>query len=78
VRCKDLGEAVVRARLNQSGNASRFFEKYSDLLRIDSPGATEERLRDIYRVGTIAQLNIPRPGPDGKIGYPAGGRMLTL
>jgi hypothetical protein len=75
---QDLGEAVVRARLNRTGNANRMFEKYSDLLRFKSPGVTEERLRDIYRRSTIKQLNIPRTGSDGKIHYPAGGVVLTL
>lgn len=75
---QELGEAVVRARLNQTGNAKRIFEKYSDLLHIDSPGVTEEDLRDIYRKGTIRQLNIPRTGTDGKIHYPAGGVVLLL
>jgi hypothetical protein len=74
----ELGEATVRARLNRAGNANRVFERYSDLLGAGSPGATEERLRDIYRVGTIKQLNIPRTGSDGKIEYPAGGVVYTL
>jgi hypothetical protein len=75
---QELGEAVVRARLNRTGNANRIFEKYSDLLHIASPGVTEERLREIYRRGTIKQLNIPRTGSDGKVHYPAGGIVLTL
>ena len=75
---RELGEATVRARLNRTGNANRFFEKYSDLLHIDSPGVTEDRLREIYRKGTIKQLNLPRTGADGKVRYPAGGFMLTL
>jgi hypothetical protein len=75
---QELGEAVVRARLNQAGNAKRYFEKYSDLLHVYAPGVTVEGLRDIYRKGTIRQLNIPRTGPDGKILYPAGGFVLLL
>jgi hypothetical protein len=75
---KELGEATVRARLNRTGNAKRLFDRYSDLLHADSPGVTVDRLREIYRKGTIRQLNFACVGPDGVISYPAGGRMLTL
>lgn len=74
-----LGEAIVRARLNRAGgNAERIFEKYSGLLRSDSSGVTVARLREIYRNGTIKQLNLPTTGPAGEIRYPAGGPMHLL
>ena len=77
---KELGLATVRARLNRTGggNAKRIFDKYSDLLRSDSPGVSADFLRERYRKRTIRQLNLPIRGPDGKIRYPMGGRTLTL
>jgi hypothetical protein len=75
---KQLGEATVRARLNRTGNANRFFSQYSDLLRADPAGVTAERLREIYRKGTVIQLNLPVLGPDGKVRHPRGGLLLTL
>jgi hypothetical protein len=75
---KQLGEATVRARLNRKGNAKRVFSKYSGLLRDGSPGVTKDRLREIYRITTIKQLNLPTTGPDGEISYPAGGVVYLL
>ena len=76
---KEFGEATVRARLNRAGgNAKRMFDKYSQLLRSGSPGVTVEQLREVYRNGTIKQLNLPVHEPDGATGYPQGGRTLTL
>jgi hypothetical protein len=76
---KEFGEATVRARLNRAGgNAKRMFDKYSQLLRSGSPGVTVEQLREVYRNGTIRQLNLPVHEPDGATGYPQGGRTLTL
>jgi hypothetical protein len=60
------------------GNASRFFSQYSDLLHADSAGVTGDRLREIYRNGTMKQLNRPVLGPDGKVCHPQGGLSLTL
>jgi hypothetical protein len=76
---KEIGEATVRARLNRAGgNARRIFEKYSQLLRSESPGVTVEQLREVYRNGTIRQLNLPVHEPDGATRYPQGGRTFTL
>ena len=75
---KQLGEATVRTRLNRTGNANRFFSRYSDLLRADSAGVTADRLREIYRNGTMKQLNLPVLGPDGKVRHPWGGLLFTL
>jgi hypothetical protein len=76
---KEIGEATVRARLNRAGgNARRIFEKYSQLLRSDSPGVTVEQLREVYRNGTIRQLNLPVEELDGVTRYPQGGRTFTL
>jgi hypothetical protein len=75
---KQFGEATVRTRLNRAGNANRVFSQYSDLLRADPAGVTADRLREIYRNGTLKQLNLPFLGPDGKVSHPQGGLSLTL
>jgi hypothetical protein len=76
---QQFGEATVRVRLNRTGgNARRIFEKYSELLRSDSPGVTEEQLREVYRKGTIRHLNLPVQGRDGEIIYPQGGMTFLL
>lgn len=75
---RELGEAIVRARLNRRGNAARIFDRYSGLLRADSPGVTAQQLREVYRRSTVRQLNLPIVGEDGTIRYPAKGRLLTL
>jgi hypothetical protein len=75
---KQYGEATVKARLNRKGNANRIFSRYSDLLRLDSPGVTADQLRGAFRNGTIRQLNIPVSGPDEKVSYPQGGISLIL
>jgi hypothetical protein len=54
------------------------FDKYSQLLRSGSPGVTVEQLREVYRNGTIKQLNLPVHQPDGTTRYPQGGLALTL
>jgi hypothetical protein len=75
---KQFGEATVRTRLNRAGNANRFFSQYSDLLRADPTGVTADRLREIYRNGTLKQLNLPVLGPDGEVRYPQGGYSVLL
>jgi hypothetical protein len=76
---KQFGEATVRARLNRAGgNANRLFSQYSELLRADRAGVTADRLREIYRNGTLKQLNLAVLGPDGKVSQPWGGGLLTL
>jgi hypothetical protein len=68
---QEQGRAAVRARLNQSGNANRVFRQYSGLLSTESPGVTDEQLRNIYRSGTIKQLNLPSTDSDGEVSYPS-------
>ena len=72
------GEATVRARLNRGRNAMRIFSRYSELLSENSTGVTADRIHEIYRFGTVKQLNIPVRGPDRELQYPADGVVLTL
>lgn len=69
---QQLGIAAVRSRLNKSRNATRYFEKYSELLNSSACGPTVEDLSRSYKASTTLQLNIPRRGSDGDLLYPAG------
>jgi hypothetical protein len=72
------GEATVRARLNRTRNAKRFFDQYSDLLRSGAPGPSRKDLVTIYRGSTRKQLNIPERDENGDLIYPLGGRSWNL
>jgi hypothetical protein len=67
------GLSVVKSRLNRSGNASRFFRSYAELLDADARGITGEQLRVLYRQSTVKQLNQPKNGV-----YPKGGMLHSL
>jgi hypothetical protein len=67
------GLSVVKSRLNRSGNASRLFRSYAELLDADARGITGEQLRVLYRQSTVKQLNQPKNGV-----YPKGGMLHSL
>jgi len=76
---KRLGEKAVRGRLNRSGNAHRYFSKYSELLRAAAVGGIgSEPLRNVYQLSTRRQLNLPWADENGEIRYPKDGLLMSL